>query len=150
MNAKATADAIAALFTNVTATVGTTTESLTAATASLPNTIAKGPILLVYHPTGVLEVGVSKIRADELDFPVRILRDPTDYPTRSDWLYAWYNATRDVIEADLDLGLAYVAWASPISTRIELDGQSYAKVPFDVVEFIVRVHYYEIVTTVSA
>ena len=150
MNSKATADAIAARFVGVTATIGTTTESFTSVpTASLPNTIGGGPVLLVYHPVGVLDIGVSKLRRDMLDFPVRMLRDPANYPARSDWLYAWYDALRDRVEMDIDLGLAYVAWAQPVSTRVELDGQLYAKVPFDVVEYIVRVRFNETVATVA-
>lgn len=149
MNLKATADAIAGRFTGVTATVGTTTESLTMATASLPNAAGKGPALLVFHPRGVLDVGVSRIRNDMLDFPVRLLRDPLNYPTRSDWLYAWYDALRDRVEADMDLGLAYVAWAQPISSEVEVDGFEYAEVSYDLIEFIVRVRFDEVVTTLA-
>ncbi len=152
MNAKDVAAAIAARFVGVTATNGGVTESLTATpTASLPNTVAKGPVLLVFHPSGVLEVGVSKLRSDELDFPVRLLRDPMDYPARSDWLYAWYDATRDRVEMDMDLGLAYVAWARPVSVTVELDGFEYQDgVKFDVIEYIVRVHFNETVGSVAA
>jgi len=147
MNSKTTADAIAARFTGITAggeaiVVGPT--------ASLPNTIAKGPALLVYPPTGVLDIGVSKIRSDELDFAVRLLRDPNSVPERTDALYAWIDAMRDRVEMQMTLGLAYVAWARPRSLRAELDGQEYGGVLFDVVELVVRVHYYEVVTTVSA
>jgi len=146
MDLKAIADALAAQFVGVTANG----EALTAPpTASLPNAINAGPVLLVYHPTGVLEIGVSRLRYDEYDFPVRLLRDPTDVPTRSDLLYAWHNAMRDVVEANMDLGLSYVAWARPVSSRVDLDGEEYAKVTFDVVELIVRVHVYEVVTTVA-
>ena len=118
-------------------------------TASLPNSVGKGPALLVYHPTGVLEVGVSKLRRDELDFPVRFLRDPLNYPQRSDALYAWYDALRDLVEADMDLGLAYVAWARPISVEVELDGGEYAGAQYDLIEFVVRVHFNEVVATLS-
>lgn len=150
MNLKATADAIAARFTGVTATVGSVTESFsTAPTASLPNTVSAGPVCLVYHPTGVLDIGVSRIRRDEYDFPVRILRDPLDYPSRSDWLYAWHDATRDRVEANLDLDLAYVSWARLVGVRIELDGESYAGALFDVIEYTVRVHFGDIVTTLA-
>lgn len=150
MNTKAVADALAGRFVGVTATNGTSTESLALApTASLPNTLEKGPALLVFHPAGVLDVVVSRLRRDELDFPVVLLRDPLDYPARSDWLYAWYDATRDRVEADMDLGLAYVAWARPISVEIELDGAEYSGVKFDSIAYTVRVHFNEVVTTLA-
>ena len=140
MTLKAVADALALKYVAVTATNGTT-ESLTAApTASLPNTVAKGPVVLVYHPTGALDVGVSRIRRDEYDFPVRLLRDPLDYPTRSAWLYAWHDAMRDVIRDGDTLGLSYVSWAHVIAVRVELDGETYGGATFDVVEFTIRVH----------
>ena len=152
MNSKAIADAIAARFVGVTATSGGKTESISIGpTASLPNQVSEGPALLVFHPSGVLEIGVSKLRSDELDFPVRFLRDPSDYPTRSDFLYAWYDALRDKVEEDMDLGLAYVAWARPVSVTVDLDIGDYAGVKaFDQIEFIVRVHFNEVVTGVSA
>jgi hypothetical protein len=141
MTLKAIADAIATKYVGVTATRGSTTEALVSApTASLPDAIAATPILLVYHPTGVLDVGVSRIRRDEHDFPVRILRDPVTYPERSDWLYAWFDATRDVITAGNSLGLSYVSWANLVGSRLELDGETYAGKRFDVVEYTVRVH----------
>lgn len=150
MNSKAIADAIAGRFTGVTATVGSTTEGfLIAPTASLPNAIAKGPALLVFHPSGVLDIGVSKLRRDELDFPVRFLRDPLSYPQRSDWLYAWYDALRDRVEADMDLGLTYVAWARPVEATVELDGATYAGIGFDLIELTVRVHLNETVSTLA-
>lgn len=142
MNLKATADAIAGRYAGATATVGTAIEPLISTpTASLPNTVAKGPVLLVYPPTGVLDIAMSRIRRDEYDFPVRLLRDPVDYPGRTDWLYAWHDATRDLIRDGDTLGLAYVSWARLVAARVELDGESYATVLFDVVEFIVRVHF---------
>jgi len=140
MTLKAVADALALKYVAVTATNGTT-ESLTVApTASLPNTVAKGPVILVCHPTGVLDVGVSRIRRDEYDFPVKLLRDPLDYPARSAWLYAWHDAMRDVIRDGDTLSLAYVSWAHVVAVRVELDGEDYAGAKFDVVEFTVRVH----------
>jgi hypothetical protein len=36
-----------------------------------------------------------------------------------------------------------------VSSRVELDGEEYAKATFDVVELIIRVHVYEVVTTVA-
>lgn len=146
MNTKAVADAIAGRFTGITANgqaiaIGPT--------ASLPNTINRGPALLVYPPAGELAIGVSKLRQDTLTFPVRLLIDPTDVPTRSNALYAWYDAMRDRVEANMDLDLAYVAWAKPVRLRAALDGQSYAGSPFDVVELLVEVRFNEVVTTVS-
>ena len=151
MNSKAVADAIAARFVGVTATLASGTESIAVGpTASLPNQISEGPALLVLHPDGVLDIGVSRMRLDELDFPVRFLRDPSDYPSRSDALYAWYDALRDRVEMNMDLDLAYVAWAKTISAHAELDVGEFAKVTgFDLIEFVVRVHFNEVVTTVS-
>lgn len=148
-----TAAAIAARFTGVTATLDGVTESFVVVpTSLLPNGIAKGPALLVFHPEGVLDVGVSRIRSDTHDFPVRFLRDPIDLPSRSDWLYVWYDALRDRVEMDMDLGLAYVAWARPVSSRVEvgeLGGFAYGAVTFDLIELIVRVRFDEVVPTVA-
>jgi hypothetical protein len=150
MNSKTVADAIAGRFIGVTATNGGVTEGFAVApTASLPNSLARGPALFVYHPTGVLDVGVSKLRLDMLDYTARFLRDPMDYPARSDWLYAWYDALRDRVEMDIDLSLSYVAWARPVEAKIELDGWDYAKVTYDLIELIVRVRFNEVVTTIN-
>ena len=145
---KATADAIAARFVGVTTSTG---ETLAAApTASLPNTVGKGPLCLVYPPSGVLDVVTSRIRRDELDFPVKLLFDPIDVPTRTDALYRWYNATRDLVEGDMDLGLpAYVSWARLVDVRIEIDGEEYGASTLDVIEYTVRVHFGDIVTTLA-
>jgi hypothetical protein len=153
MNLQEVADGIAARFASISATVSGTTETLSA-TASLPNQIAKGPVLLVYPPSGSLEVGVSKLRQDILEFPVRLLRDPINVPSRTAWLYAWATAMRDQVEKNMDLDLAYVAWAQSTALRIELDGEEYASVSgtratFDVVEITVTVRFNEVVTTVS-
>lgn len=150
MNSKSIADAIAGRYSGVTATVGGVTESLTHCTASLPNSIARGPALLVYPPTGDVRLGGEPVpignRNDVLVFLVRLLRDPANVPTRTDALYAWYDALRDRIEGDMDLGLgSYVRWAEtrgPI--RLELDGEQYANAAgvfaaFDVVELTVTV-----------
>ena len=151
MNTKAAADAIAARFTGVTATLNGVTESLVSApTASLPDSVAKGPVILVYHPTARLEIGINRMRNDHYIYPVRLLRDPIGYPTRSDWLYAWHDATRDRVEGNVDLDLpAYVAYAQLVSARVELDGEEYAGVKFDVVEYAVQVLFREVVVTVS-
>lgn len=148
---KAIADALAGRFTGVTATIGTETRQLDLITASLPDQLGMANALLVYHPIGVLDVGVSKLSKDLHDFPVRLLLDPQSYPERSDWLYAWYDVLRPRVEMDLDLGLSYVAWAHPISSRVALDEGSYALVDgYDLIEFIVRVRINEVVTTVSS
>jgi len=146
MNTKAVADAIAGRFTGITAdgqgiAIGPT--------ASLPNSINRGPALLVYPPVGELGIGVSRLRTDTLTFAVRLLIDPTDVPTRSNALYAWYDAMRDRVEANMDLDLAYVAWAKATRARVALDGQTYAGAPFDVVELLVDVRFNEVVSTVS-
>jgi hypothetical protein len=147
VNLKAIADAIAGAFVGVTANG----ESIALGpTASLPNEIAKGPALLVFHPTGSLEVGVSKRRNDHYDFPVRLLTDPLNYPQRSDALYAWADAMRDQIESHLTLGLAYVAWARPVAVRLQLDDDQWYGGGFDVVELTVRVLVQETVATVAA
>lgn len=151
MNSKATADALATRFAGLTVTLNGVSEALaTEPTASLPNRITKGPVILIFHPIGVLDVVMSRIRTDELDFPVRLLRDPLNVPDRADALYAWYDVMRDQVEKNLDLDLAYVAWARPITMRAAIDGHLYAGDSYDLVELIVRVHYNEIVTTIAA
>ena len=150
MDSKAIADAIAARFTGVTVSVGGVTEGIAVGpTASLPNSIGRGPALLVYPPSGVLEIGVSKLRSDELDYMVRLLRDPLNVPARSDALHAWYTALRDRVEMQMSLGLAYVSWARATSARVAIDGEEYADGIYDVVELGIRVHFNEIVTTVQ-
>lgn len=147
MDSKAIADAIAARFSGVTANG----ESLMLVTASLPNTISRGPVLLVYPPTGTTHLGTSRRREDVMEFPVRVLRDPLDVPARTDMLYAWYTAIRDRVEMNYDLDLAYVAWAGVEGDfRLELDGITYAGGVFDVIEITVRVRLDEVVTTVAA
>jgi hypothetical protein len=146
MNMQAIADAIAGRFTGVTAggvaiAVGPT--------ASLPNAIAKGPALLVFHPTGSLEIGMGRMRNDVLTFPVRLLLDPLDYPTRSAALYAWADALRDRVEMDMDLGLAYVTWARATAIRLELDVATWYGGGFDMVELTIEVRVREVVTSVA-
>lgn len=147
---RAIADALAARFAGVTATVGIETESIAVGpTARLPNSLGKGPILLVDLPTGELDVRESANRWDIWHFPVRLLRDPANVPARVDWLYAWLNAMRGRVDAQNTLGLAdYVANASPSRAALDLDGYPYASVDgtsrtFDVVELIVDVQLYE-------
>jgi hypothetical protein len=150
MNSKAIADAIALTFAGTTATSGGVTESLVACTATLPNALAKGPALLVFHPSGELGLSLSRRRDDTLTFPVRLLRDPLNVPQRSDFLYAWYDAIRDKPEANMDLDLAYVAWARATAATLEVDGFTYAGVLFDMVELTVTVRLDEVVSSVGA
>ena len=145
MDLKAIADALAARHVGVTANG----ESLLLTTASLPNAINSGPVLLVYPPSGTRSVGPGKQRDDEAEFFLRLLRDPLDVPSRTDALYAWYAAIQDKVLEDTDLGLAYVSWAYPSSFRLELDGQTYGGSLYDVVEIGVLVHIHETVTTMS-
>jgi len=150
MNTKSIADAIALTFAGTTATSGGVTESLVLCTATLPNSLAKGPALLVFHPAGELGLALSRRRTDTLTFPVRLLRDPMNVPQRSDFLYAWYDAIRDKVEANFDPDLAYVAWASVTAATVELDGFTYAGVLFDMVELTVTVRLDEVVSSVGA
>jgi len=143
MNLKSIADAIAAQIGTVTVNGQSAT-----ATASLPNTVSS-VALVVYPPTGSLEVGATARRDDVYDFPVRLLRDPLNVPARTDELYAWFNALRDLIEANVDLNLAYVSYAQPTSLRMAIDGQRYGDSLYDVVEFIVTVRVNEHVSTVA-
>ena len=146
MDLKAIADAIAGRFTGITATVNGSAEALTLCTASLPNTIAKGPVLLVYPPTGQLDIGTSARRDDLYSFPVMLLRDPLNVPTRTDALYAWYGAMHDRVAADMDLGLGgYVSIAEVSAVRMQIDGEEYAQALFDVVELTVLVRVNETV-----
>lgn len=145
MNTASVAAAIAARFTGVTAGG----ESIAVGpTHRLPNTIAKGPALLVFPPTGDLGIGGSRRRDDRLLFPVRLLRDPLDVPARSDALYAWYDALRDQVEKAVTLG-GLVEYAEVVGMRAELDGYEYAGVPFDVVELMVAVRFNEVVATIA-
>lgn len=136
-------------------TIGTVTannESATA-TAQLPNQVGK-LALLVYPPAGELSIGVNRMRDDKYVFPVKLLRDPVNMPDRTSALYAWATALRDLVEKNLDLGLAYVAVTEVFGLRMEIDGEPYADTTgvrgaFDVVEFSVRVRVREVVATVS-
>lgn len=145
MDLKVIADAIAGRFTGVTASG----EALLLCTASLPNAVNKGPVLLVYPPSGELRIEMGPRNRDVYEFPVRLLRDPLDVPARTDMLYAWANAMRLRVEGDWDLGLAYVAQAMCSSLRCELDGEEYALARFDVVELIVTVYINELAPSVA-
>lgn len=142
MDLKTIADALAARFVNVTATNGSETETATA-TADLPNQIAK-LALLVYPPTGDLNIVMGPRLDDQWDFTVRLLRDPLDVPVRSQWLYAWATALRTRVQANVDLDVAGVTQAQATSMRLAIDGFNYSPMvgrlaPFDVVEMTVRV-----------
>lgn len=150
MNSKAIADAIATRFSGVTASNGTTTEGLAfGPTAELPNTLSRGPALLVFPPTGELSLELRR-RSDVLTFRVLLLRDPLNVPERVTWLYAWYDALRDLVEAKMTLGLAYVGWAQVTAMEMELDGFTYAGVLYDRVELTVTVRLDETVSTIAA
>ena len=150
MDTLATADALAARFAGLTATFDGVTEALEAeATARLPNSVAKGPVLLVFPPEADLAVNLRR-RADELVFPVRLLRDPLDYPNRIGWLYAWYDAMRDKVGERMTLGLPYVAWAEPRAARLDADGFAYGGITYDMVELEVAVRLDEVVSTLGA
>ena len=143
MNTLAIADAIAARFVGLTANG----EALVAPpTARLPGTIANGPVILVFPPTGSLEVGVSARRDDLYTFPVRLLRDPVSYPERYIAIYAWYDAMHDLIGGQMQLGLSYVSIAEPVAVSLEIDSKAYYAGTYDVVELTVEVRVNEHVT----
>ena len=142
MNLKSIADGIAARMASVTATNGSATETATA-TASLPNQVAT-LALLVYPPTGALNLIMGPRLDDQYDFPVRLLRDPLNVPDRTDWLYAWATALRTKVQASITLGISGVTQTEVTAMRLELDGEKYASADgtfgaFDVVEMTVRV-----------
>lgn len=141
---------IGAIATNLAAQIGTVTaygETVTC-TARLPNSINRVS-LVVFPPTGVFELGAMRRRNDHYLFPIRLLRDPLDVPSRTDALYAWATALRDLVEANLDLGLGYVARATVVGARLELDGEEYAGAKVDVVEYLVDVYVVETIATVG-
>jgi hypothetical protein len=140
MNSLNIADAIAAQFAAITVSG----QGLAICTARLPNQVSVGPALLVYPPTGELEAQTTTRRNDLYTFPVRILLDPTDYPTRTAALYGWYDAIHDLLYQNMDIGLgSYVSFAEPVAVRIELDGEEYAGSKYDVVELMVEVRVNE-------
>lgn len=150
MDTLAIANALADRFAGVTATYDGVTESLASTpTGLLPNTVARGPVVLVF-PFVDAELGIALRRRDDiLPYTVRLLRDPVDVPSRTGWLYAWWDAMRDRVEAKMRLGLDYVAWAQPIGGRVEIDGFPYGLATFDVVELVVNVRLDEVVTTLG-
>ena len=152
MNLKTIADGIAGRFVAVTATNGADTETATA-TADLPNQVAK-LALLVYPPTGALNIVMGPKLDDQYDFAVRLLRDPLNTPNRTQWLYAWATAMRTRVQTSWSLGIAGVTQAETKDMRVEIDGQKYSSVDgtfmvFDVVELTVRVWVWEIATSVG-
>lgn len=142
---------VAARFAGVTATNGTATETATA-THLLPNNVGT-LALLVYPPEADLDLVPGPRLDDHYIFPVRLLRDPVDVPTRSAWLYAWATALRTKVQANVDLDVSGVHEAKATSMRLSLDGVQYASASgglqdFDLVEVLVDVHVFEN-TTVS-
>jgi hypothetical protein len=131
-----------------TITIGTDTAT---ATARLPTNVG-ALALLVYPPETNLEflMGGPMLNA-HLVFPVRLLRDPLDVPSRTDALLDWATALWPKPQANYDLNVAGVIEAEAKSIRIAIDGQQYSSVdgtfiPFDVVEMMVDVHVYELAT----
>jgi len=118
-------------------------------TRRLPNVIGQGPVILVYPPSGTVQLGTSARRDDHHTFEVKLLRDPTDVPGRSDKLYAWFDAMRDLIGQQMQLGLVDLT-AELTDYRLELDGQKYGGGVFGVVELTIEVRVNEHVLTVSA
>jgi hypothetical protein len=154
VNLKTIADALASVVGTVTATNGTDTESATA-TADLPNQVGR-LALLVYPPTGTLNIVMGPRLDDQYDFPVKLLRDPLDMPARSQWLYAWATALRGRVQTSWSLGVSGVTQAQVVAMRVEPDGERYAgpsNTPggdfFDVVELTVRVSVWELAANVG-
>ena len=134
--------------TGLATTIGTLTvgsESATA-TARLPNQIGT-LALLVYPPEGDLSFLMGPKLNAHIVFPVRLLRDPTDVPSRTDALLDWATvlwprgqSSPGVIAAGVESESTFI--------RIEIDGQKYSRVDdtfatFDVVELLVDCHVYE-------
>lgn len=144
------ANAIATTIGTLTATSSGVTESLTA-TADLPDNIGTSA-LLVYPPTGSLELILGPRHQDLYTFPVKMLRDPLSVTPRTRWLYAWTTAMRTGLERHFQLGLSYVTNAEAKRVRVELDGEQYASSgtgalgTFDVVELEVEVTVWELTT----
>lgn len=145
MNFKTIGDALATTIGTVTAYGETAT-----ATASLPNQVGT-LALLVYPPTGDLGHLMGSHLNAHLTFPVKLLRDPVNMPTRTDALLAWATALWPLPQTNYDLGVSGVLQAEAQSIRIEIDGETYASIDgtrsvFDVVELTVDVHVYELET----
>ena len=133
-------------------TIGSLTvgdESVTA-TASLPNQVGT-LALLVYPPEGDLSFLMGPFLDAHLLYPVRLLRDPTSVPARTDTLLDWATALWPRPQTNYDLDIAGVIEAQAKSIRIEIDGHQYSSIDgtfakFDVVELMVDVHVYELTT----
>ncbi|HXJ66734.1 MAG TPA: hypothetical protein VNN79_23495, partial [Actinomycetota bacterium] len=114
--------------------------------ADLPDQVG-ALALLVYPPSGPIEIGASQRRNDLYTFPVRLLRDPLSVPARTRWLYAWYDAIHDKIATThIALGITPPPNidANVVEMRAEIDGAKYSSVDgtftqLDVVELTVQV-----------
>ena len=149
MNLQTIANAIATTLGTVTATNGTVSESVTAS-ADLPNQVTQ-LALLVYPPTGSLNIVMGPHLDDSYDFEVRLLRDPLSMPGRTQWLYAWFTALRPLIQTHVSLGVAGVTQAQAVGARLEIEGVRYASPAntpggdlFDLVELTIRVQVFEL------
>lgn len=142
MDLYAIGQAIAAQFTGVTTADGEALNVL--ADGLLPNTVGAGPDLLVYPPEGEVSLGLGPTVEDVYLYPVRLLFDPVHVPERHKRLLRWGTVMRDRVERNMDLGLAYVQFARAVSMRLEIEGQDYGGVSFDVVELVIRVQVREL------
>jgi hypothetical protein len=145
MDFKAIATALASSIGTI--SVGSTSVT---ATARLPNSVGT-LALLVYPPTGDLGFLMGPQLNAHLQFPVRLLQDPSDVPSRTDALLDWATALWPTPQTGYTLGIAGVLNTEAQSIRIEIDGQQYSSIDgtfarFDVVELIVDVHVYESAT----
>jgi hypothetical protein len=143
-----------AIATALASTIGTVTVGAETATATarLPNSVGI-LALLVYPPEGDLSFLMGPMLNAHLLFPVRLLRDPTSVPDRTDALLDWATALWPKPQSNYDLGVTGVIEAQAQSIRIEIDGQQYSSIDgtfarFDVVELMVDVHVYELATFV--
>lgn len=139
--------------TGLATTIGTLTvgDDTATATARLPNNVGR-LALLVYPPEVNLSflMGGPMLNAHVL-FPVRLLRDPLDVPSRTDALYDWATALWPRPKANYDLDVTGVIEATATAIHIAIDGHTYSSAdgsvrPFDLVEMTVDVHVYELAT----
>jgi hypothetical protein len=152
MNSRQIAEAIAARFQNITATLPTGETETESAQYLLPDNI-NARALLVYPPTADVEHYPGKHRDTLALWPVRLLRDPLGVKRRTEWLYAWWDALYDEVGKATTLG-GLVTRALPVAVRVEIDGQNYSAStgeyrPFDVVELMVDVLADEVVTSMA-